>query len=146
MGYGREHLLGLDLGRLDFVVSLRVPPKTSPIGLSVQAHLMPGRTDESLTSYRSELAVGAFLGQGFRAAAHLHVNYTMILRATERESLLPALVGDIGAFGLGPDLELALGPFEGGPKLFPTARAGVDWFPGSGTATWATGCLNLQFY
>jgi hypothetical protein len=146
MGYGREHLLGLDLGRLDFAVSMRIPPKASPLGLSLAAHLMPGRTDESLMSYRSELAVGVFVGEGLRAAAHLHANYTMLLRATEQDAFTQALRGNIGAFGAGPDLELALGPFEGGPKLFPTVRGGVDWFPGSGVATWANACLHLQFY
>ncbi len=143
-GYARERVLGLDVDRADLGLGLRMREPPKPYGLSFALHVSPGRTTWGLTSFRNDLAFGVYYGDVVRASAHLHANYTMMLRATGHDSFARALFGDIAALGFGPDAELALGPFPGWPRGFLAMRGGVDAFLPGGTAVFAGLALGFQ--
>ena len=140
----RERVLGLDFDRADLGLGLRMREPPRPYGLSFALRVAPGRSTWGLTSFRNELGFGVYYGDVVRGSAHLHANYTMILRATGHDSLARALLDDVAALGFGPDVELALGPFPGWPRGFLAMRGGVDAFLPGGTSVFAGLALGFQ--
>ena len=71
--------------------------------VSGEALLELGRTQNGLGAHRLEIGANLrtpILG-GFRASIGPHVGYAMLVRRTEQNALLNALLGDIASFSIG---------------------------------------------